>query len=198
MAETRIVVACDVDNPLLGPHGAAAVYGPQKGASPDDVRTLDAALAHWADLVDAATSRAGVRDRAGAGAAGGVGYAAMAVLGAELEPGIGLILDLVRFADHLPGASLVITGEGSLDEQTLHGKAPAGVASAAAKAGIPVVTVSGRLALDAEQLKAAGIDAAYALTDIEPDVRRCVADAGPLLEKLAQGLARERIGGTNP
>ena len=198
VAETRIVVACDVDNPLLGPHGAAAVYGPQKGASPDDVRTLDDALAHWADLVDAATSRAGVRDRAGAGAAGGVGYAAMAVLGAELEPGIGLILDLVRFADHLPGASLVITGEGSLDEQTLHGKAPAGVASAAAKAGIPVVTVSGRLALDAEQLKAAGIDAAYALTDIEPDVRRCVADAGPLLEKLAQGLARERIGGTNP
>ena len=198
VAETRIVVACDVDNPLLGPHGAAAVYGPQKGASPDDVRTLDAALAHWADLVDAATGRAGVRDRAGAGAAGGVGYAAMAVLGAELEPGIGLILDLVRFADHLPGASLVITGEGSLDEQTLHGKAPAGVASAAAKAGIPVVTVSGRLALDAEQLQAAGIDAAYALTDIEPDVRRCVADAGPLLEKLAQGLARERIGGTNP
>ena len=134
------------------------MYGPQKGASPDDVRLLDAALAHWADLVDAATGRAGVRDRAGAGAAGGVGYAAMAVLGAELEPGIGLILDLVRFADHLPGASLVITGEGSLDEQTLHGKAPAGVASAAAKAGIPVVTVSGRLALDAEQLKAAGIE----------------------------------------
>ncbi len=198
VADTRIVVACDVDNPLLGPHGAAAVYGPQKGAGPEDVPALDAALAHWADLVDAATGRSGVRDRAGAGAAGGVGYAAMAVLGAELEPGIGLILDLVRFADHLPGASLVITGEGSLDEQTLHGKAPAGVASAAAKAGVPVVTVSGRLALDREQLRAAGSEAAYALTDIEPDVRRCVADAGPLLEKLAQGLARERIGGTNP
>ena len=105
VAGARIVVACDVDNPLLGPHGAAAVYGPQKGASPDDVRALDAALAHWADVVDAATGRAGVRDRAGAGAAGGVGYAAMAVLGAELEPGIGLVLDLVRFADHLPGAS---------------------------------------------------------------------------------------------
>ena len=102
----------------------------------------------------------------------------------------------MRFADHLPGASLVITGEGSLDEQTLHGKAPAGVASAAVKAGVPVVTVSGRLALDREQLRAAGISAAYALTDIEPDVRRCQADAGPLLERLAQGLARERIGGT--
>ncbi len=196
LADTRIVVACDVDNPLLGPHGAAAIYAPQKGASPDDVRTLDAALAHWADLADAATGRAGVRDRAGAGAAGGVGYAAMAVLGAELEPGIGLILDLVRFAEHLPGASLVITGEGSLDEQTLRGKAPAGVASAAAKAGVPVVTVSGRLALDREQLRAAGIEAAYALTDIEPDVRRCQAEAGPLLEELAKGLARERLGGT--
>jgi glycerate kinase len=198
VADARIVVACDVDNPLLGPHGAAAVYGPQKGATPDDVAALDAALTHWADLVDAATGRTGVRDRAGAGAAGGVGYAAMAVLGAELEPGIGLILDLVRFADHLPGASLVITGEGSLDEQTLHGKAPAGVAAAAVKAGIPVITVSGRLALDPERLRAAGIEAAYALTDIEPDVQRCQADAGPLLERLATNLARERIGGTTP
>jgi glycerate kinase len=196
VAQARIVVACDVDNPLLGPRGAAAVYGPQKGASPDDVTNLDAALAHWADLVDAATGRTDVRDRAGAGAAGGVGYAAMAVLGAELEPGIGLVLDLVRFADHLPGADLVITGEGSLDEQTLNGKAPAGVAAAAAKAGVPVVTVSGRLALDRAQLQAAGIEAAYALTDIEPDVRRCLADAGPLLERLANTLARERIGGT--
>ena len=196
VAGARIVVACDVDNPLLGPHGAAAVYGPQKGARPDDVTALDAALAHWADLVDAATGRTGVRDRAGAGAAGGVGYAAMAVLGAELEPGIGLILDLVRFDDHLPGADLVVTGEGSLDEQTLHGKAPAGVAAAAAKAGIPVVTVSGRLQLDRAQLRAAGIEAAYALTDIEPDVQRCQAEAGPLLERLATNLARERIGGT--
>ena len=91
---------------------AAVVYGPQKGATPDDVVTLDAVLAHWADVVDAATGRPDVRNRAGAGAAGGVGYAAMAVLGAELEPGIGLVLDLVRFADHLPGATLVITGEG--------------------------------------------------------------------------------------
>ncbi|MBL8926689.1 MAG: glycerate kinase [Pseudonocardia sp.] len=229
VARTRIVVACDVDNPLLGPHGAAAVYGPQKGASPDDVTALDAALKHWADVVDAVLAGPGglqhggltavgleqghlaanpanppanpapaTRDRAGAGAAGGVGYAAMAVLGAELEPGIGLVLDLVRFADHLPGASLVVTGEGSLDEQTLHGKAPAGVAAAAAKAGVPVVTVSGRLGLDRAQLERAGIAAAYALTDIEPDVQRCQAEAGPLLERLATNLARERIGGTTP
>jgi glycerate kinase len=212
LARTRVVVASDVDNPLLGPTGAAAVYGPQKGADPEQVVLLDAALARWADAVDAAVdsaaegsaglprdrraatgTRTPFRDRPGAGAAGGVGYAAMAVLDGELEPGIDLILDLVRFADHLPGARLVITGEGSLDEQTLHGKAPAGVAAAAAAVGVPVVAVAGRLALAPERLRAAGIDAAYALTDIEPDVARCLAEAGPLLEQLATKLARDRL-----
>ncbi len=195
VARTRVVVACDVDNPLLGPHGAAAVYGPQKGADADDVAALDAALHRWADVVEEATGRPGVRERAGAGAAGGVGFAALAVLGAELRPGIELVLDLVRFADRLPGADLVVTGEGSLDEQTLHGKAPAGVAAAAGRAGVPVVAVAGRLALDPDRLRAAGIEAAYALTDIEPDVARCIADAGPLLERLATRLAHDRLGG---
>src|SRR5919206_486185 len=156
LRETDVVVASDVDNPLLGPRGAAAVYGPQKGASPEDVAELDAALACWARAVHAATG-VDAADRPGAGAAGGVGFAALAVLGATLQPGIDLVLDLVGFRAALPGASLVITGEGSLDEQTLHGKAPAGVAAAAAKAGIPVVTVSGRLALDGAQLQTAGI-----------------------------------------
>jgi glycerate kinase len=193
LAQTRVVVASDVDNPLLGRNGAAAVYGPQKGADPQQVVLLDAALARWADAVEAAAGPGDppYRDRPGAGAAGGVGYAAMAVLGGELEPGIGLVLDLVRFADHLPGARLVITGEGSLDEQTLNGKAPAGVAAAAAKAGVPVVAVAGRLALDPHQLQAAGIADAAALTDIEPDVRRCLADAGPLLERLTASRARD-------
>ncbi len=195
LARTRVVVACDVDNPLLGPHGAAAVYGPQKGAGPDDVAALDAALARWADVVEAATGTPGVRERAGAGAAGGVGFAALAVLGAELRPGIELVLDLVGFADHLAGARLVITGVGSLGEQTLHGKAPAGVAAAAAKAGVPVVAVAGRLALDPDRLRTAGIVAAYALTDIEPDVQRCFTDAGPLLERLATSLAHDRLAG---
>jgi glycerate 2-kinase len=204
VAQARFVVASDVDNPLLGPNGAAAIYGPQKGASPEDVAVLDAALARWADVVDVAVSRtphtvdaaagSGVppfRDRPGAGAAGGVGYGAMAVLGAELRPGIDLVLDLVRFADHLPGARLVVTGEGSLDEQTLSGKAPAGVAAAAKTAGVPVVTVSGRLALSPEQIRDAGIQRAYALTDIEPDVQQCLTAAGPLLESLARTLARD-------
>jgi glycerate kinase len=189
---TRFVVASDVDNPLLGRNGAAAVYGPQKGATEADVAALDAALNRWADVVDAAVGHGRtLRDLPGAGAAGGVGYAAMALLDAELRPGIELVLDLVRFSDRLPGADLVITGEGSLDEQTLSGKAPAGVAAAATNAGIPVVTVSGRLTLGQEQLRAAGIRQAYALTDIESDVRRCIAEAGPLLQVLAGRLARD-------
>jgi glycerate kinase len=149
-------------------------------------------LTRWANVVDAAVGDGrALRDAPGAGAAGGVGYAAIALLDAELRPGIELVLDLVRFGDRLAGASLVITGEGSLDAQTLSGKAPAGVAAAATAADIPVVAVCGRRALDRDQLRAAGVRQAYALTDIEPDVYRCIADAGPLLEKLAGRLARD-------
>jgi glycerate 2-kinase len=188
----EVVVASDVDNPLLGPNGAAAVYGPQKGASPGEVAELDAALASWADAV----RRASGRDLAatpGAGAAGGVGFAALAVLGASLRPGIGLVLDLVGFPAALPGAGLVITGEGSIDAQTLHGKAPAGVAAAARAAGIPVVAVAGRSLLAPADLEAAGILAAYALTDLEPDPDRCMTDAGPLLERLAARVAHDWV-----
>ena len=130
----EIVVACDVDNPLTGPKGAAAVYGPQKGATPEQVADLDAALTRWADLVARETGR-DLRDAPGAGAAGGVGFAALALLDADLRPGIELVLDLVGFHEQLAGADLVITGEGALDEQTLHGKAVAGIAAAAAAAG---------------------------------------------------------------
>lgn len=188
----EVVVACDVDNPLTGPHGAAATYGPQKGATPDDVRRLDAALGHWADLV-AATVGADRRDEPGAGAAGGVGFAARALLGARLQPGIELVLDLVGFHDQLAGADLVITGEGALDEQTLHGKAPAGVAAAARAAGIPVVAVCGVNRLDDERLHAAGIAAAYALNDVEPDLERCLTDGAALLPLLAERIAADHL-----
>ena len=188
LPQAKVVVASDVDNPLLGPRGAAAVYGPQKGASPADVAELDAALARWAEAVHRATGVDAARAR-GAGAAGGVGFAALAVLGASLRPGIDLILELVGFPAALPGARLVITGEGSLDAQTLHGKAPAGVAAAARSAGVPVVAVAGRSLLSPAELEPAGILAAYALTDIEPDPRRCMTEAGPLLERLAAKVA---------
>ncbi|MGR6964010.1 glycerate kinase [Geodermatophilus sp. URMC 61] len=192
LREAEVVVASDVDNPLLGPRGAAAVYGPQKGASPDDVTELDGALARWAEAVRAATG-VDVADRPGAGAAGGVGFAAMAVLGATVRPGIDLVLDLVDFRAALPGAGLVITGEGSLDEQTLHGKAPAGVAAAARGVDVPVVAVAGRSLLTHEDLAPTGIHAAYALTDIEPDPARCMSEAGLLLERLAERLAADWV-----
>lgn len=187
-----VTVACDVDNPLTGPRGAAAVYGPQKGATPDQVRRLDAALGHWADVL-AATTGSDVRDHPGAGAAGGVGLAALAVLGAELRSGIELVLDLVGFHDRLAAADLVVTGEGALDEQTLHGKAPAGVAAAAGRAGVPVVAVCGVNRLEPDRMRAAGIGAAYALTDVEPDLQRCLTDGAPLLERLGELIAAEYL-----
>jgi glycerate kinase len=188
LASVEFILASDVDNPLLGPRGAAAVYGPQKGADTGDVELLEAGLARWADLLDRAAA-----DRPGAGAAGGVGYAAMAVLGATQRPGIDVVLDLIRFHDQLAGARLVVTGEGRLDEQTLHGKAPAGVAAAATAAGVPVVAVSGGRDLDEDRLHAAGFAAAYACTDIEPDVQKCIDEPIPLLERLGRSIAEEQL-----
>jgi glycerate kinase len=192
MRDVEVLVACDVDNPLTGPRGAAAVYGPQKGATPDQVSLLDAALGRWADLV-AVTTGHDHRESAGAGAAGGVGFAARALLGARLVPGIDLVLDLVGFAEGLAGADLVVTGEGALDEQTLHGKAPAGVAAAARRAGVPVVAVCGRTTLDAGRLAEAGIDVAYPLSDVEPYLDRCLADGERLLRVLGERIATEHL-----
>ena len=187
-----VTVACDVDNPLTGPTGAAAVYGPQKGADAEQVRRLDAALGRWASLVASFTGT-DLRGHPGAGAAGGVGFAALALLGAELRSGIELVLELVDFAAGLDGADLVVTGEGALDEQTLNGKAPAGVAAAAAHAGVPVVAVCGVNRLDDDRLRAAGIGAAYALTDIEPDRQRCLTEGAALLEQIAERIAADHL-----
>ncbi|MEU8381293.1 glycerate kinase, partial [Streptosporangium sp. NPDC048865] len=159
---------------------------------------LAAVAAHTHGLVgaiehDGVVRAMGVAGQPGAGAAGGVGFAALAFLGADFRPGIDYLLELLGFRDRLEGARLVVTGEGSLDEQTLRGKAPAGVASAAAKAGVPVVAVCGRRALGDEELAAAGITAAYALTDIEPDPAVCMSQAGPLLERLARTVAERHL-----
>lgn len=192
MSGVSVVVASDVDNPLTGPLGAAAVYGPQKGADPSQVELLDRALRHFADRVCAVT---GVdhRDVPGAGAAGGVGFALVALLGAELRSGIDLVLDLVDFDRQLDRVDLVVTGEGSLDEQTLHGKAVAGVAARAAARGIPVVAVCGRSTLDAAALEAAGVSSTYPLTALEPDPDQCMRNAAPLLERIGQQIASEHL-----
>lgn len=188
-------LASDVNNPLLGPSGAAAVYGPQKGATQADVTLLEAGLARWADAAEAACGAA-ARDAPGAGAAGGLGFAAGLFLGARMRPGIDMLLEMLSFGEQLDGARLVITGEGSLDAQSLHGKAPVGVARAAAAHDppVPVVAVAGVCALSADELREAGFAACYAIADDEPDLDRCIAEAGPLLERLGERIAADWLG----
>lgn len=190
VGRTRFIVACDVDNELTGPRGAAAVFGPQKGATDAQVTVLDANLARLVDVLaltlgEAATAGA---VRPGAGAAGGVGYAAMTVLGAEPRPGVDVVLDLVGLEAHLAGADLVITGEGSLDEQSLGGKTPVGVGRLAARHGVGVLAVSGRCTLTAEQLRAAGFVAGFALADRDPV--RCFTDTAAMLTDLGAEIGR--------
>lgn len=159
LAETRLRIACDVTNPLLGERGAAATYGPQKGATPDDVPVLDARLARWGDALEGATGRR-ERDTPGAGAAGGVGFGLLALsdrfASLTLEPGVDLVMALARFEEALLDVDLVITGEGRIDEQTAYGKTALGVARRAYAAGRPCIAVGGGVT-------AAGIEALAAI-----------------------------------
>ena len=191
--DARFILASDVDNPLLGPDGAPAIFGPQKGATAEDVRALDGALANFVQVLAGEIGpRALKAARApGAGAAGGVGYAAIAVLAATRRPGIDVVLEFTQLADRLEGADLVITGEGSLDEQSLLGKTPVGVARAAAAAGVPVVAVCGRTTLTPQQQRESGFRQVYPLTSLESKVEVCIAEAGPLLEELGKQICRE-------
>ncbi len=190
LGTTTFVVASDVDHPLLGPNGAAAVFGPQKGAGPAEIPVLEQGLARWASAVADATGLDRANDP-GAGAAGGTGFAALALLDATARPGIDLILELVDFRAQLAGANLVVTGEGSLDQQSLAGKAPIGVARAAAEHRIPVVAVAGRSTLRDSDLARAGLAAAYPLSDLEPDPARSMANAATLLEAAGRRIARD-------
>ncbi|TQM29787.1 glycerate kinase [Nocardia bhagyanarayanae] len=187
-AAARFTLACDVDNPLLGPKGAVAVYGPQKGADVEQQAILEAALANWANLVGPEFA-----ERPGAGAAGGTGFGALAVLGAEVRSGIEVLLELLDFPTLLRDATLVVTGEGSLDAQSLHGKAPIGVCRAARIAGVPVVAVAGRVQLSTEALRDAGFTASYPLSDLQPDPARSMADAARLLEQIGARIAEEDL-----
>jgi glycerate kinase len=186
LAQVEFVVAADVDNPLTGPTGAAHVFGPQKGATPGQVAALDEALSRYGAVLarDLGTVVATVP---GAGGAGGTAAGALAV-GARLVSGAGLVCDLVGLTAALAGADLVVTGEGSLDAQTLGGKAPAEVARRARAAGVPCVALAGRVELDAGQLAAAGFAAAHALTEVEPDLDRCLAEPARVLADLAAAV----------
>ncbi|WP_051442292.1 glycerate kinase [Arthrobacter sp. H14] len=196
LADVEVTLAADVDNPLLGANGAAAVFGPQKGATADDVAGLDAALAQFARVLARGTGPLAVEllSAPGAGAAGGVGYAAMAVLNAQRRAGIDVVLGLTGLAAKLQGADMVITGEGSLDEQSLGGKTPLGVAKAAAAAGVPVMAVCGRTPLSPAQLEVAGFVRTFALTDMQPDVQKCMTEAAGLLEQVGREIGTALIG----
>ncbi len=200
LADTQVVLAADVTNPLLGDNGAAAVFGPQKGASPDQVEVLDAALSRYAGRLAAALGEEPERhtEAEGAGAAGGVGYAVLAVLGAEKRPGIDVVLDLVGLDDRLVGVDLVITGEGSLDGQSLGGKTPIGVARRARAHQVPtVLAVCGRTLLSLDQVVGAGFDGVFALSELEPDPARSMAEAGRLLEQVGVEIARTHLNATS-
>ena len=161
--ESEFLVACDVSNPLTGPEGATAIYGPQKGATPEMVAQLDAALKQFAHLVKRDVG-ADIDQVPGAGAAGGLGGGIMAFLGGELKTGLDIVLETVDLESHLDGADLVITGEGQLDHQTVYAKAPIGVAGRAKAHGIPVIAVSGSLGEGHQDVREHGIDAVAAIT----------------------------------
>ncbi|HHV79353.1 MAG TPA: glycerate kinase [Firmicutes bacterium] len=184
-----IVVACDVDNPLCGPAGASATYGPQKGATPEMVEKLERALSHFADVVEAKLGQS-FRDVPGAGAAGGLGFGLMAFLGAKLQPGIKILAAATRLEERVRRADLVFTGEGQMDWQTAHGKTVAGVASIAYSWGVPVVVISGGLASGHESLYDRGVAAMLSILPGPMSLSESMAQATLLIEAAAERAAR--------
>jgi len=189
LANVTITIASDVNNPLCGVKGASAIFGPQKGATPAQVQTLDAALGHFADCC---AKHLGVdsRDVPGAGSAGGLGFAAHTWMGATFRPGVEVVAEIGGLAEAIQGASLVITGEGRMDAQTLLGKTPMGVATIARHAGVPVVAIAGSLGKDYQALYAAGIHAAFSLVAGPCTLKDACEQASSLLEERAQDIMR--------
>ena len=187
----ELVAATDVESPLLGLYGASAVFGPQKGASREDVHLLDGALSAWAAVVERAAGRP-VRDLPGAGAAGGLG-AALLALGARREPGIALVRDLARLGQRAGKADLVVTGEGTFDFSSLQGKVVSGVAAAAADGGLPCLVLAGQVTVGRRETAAAGIDATYAVSDavgLEAALARPAEELAALAERVAREWSR--------
>jgi glycerate kinase len=189
LAQTEIIVACDVDNPLCGPRGASAVFGPQKGASPATVDELDRALARFAQNARTATSR-DVANNPGAGAAGGLGAGLLFFTPAVLRPGVEIVLDAVSFATAVTDAAFVITGEGRTDFQTAFGKAPVGVARVAKRFAVPVFCISGGLGDGANDVLAHGIDAVMSICDKPMSLEECMRSGETLIEAAAARLCR--------
>jgi glycerate kinase len=187
LAGVELIAATDVEHPLLGPMGAATVFGPQKGADPDTVRVLEQRLTDWAAELNAAAGR-GVGDEPGAGAAGGIG-AALLALGGRRESGAAVIAEHTRLADDVAAAQLVITGEGRFDDQSLRGKVVSALAAGARARRIPVVVLAGQITLDEATMREAGIAAVFSITDHAGSVQLAVEDAANQLEGLAEVTA---------
>lgn len=186
----RLVAATDVDNPLCGPHGATAVFGPQKGLRPADTARLDAALARWAEVVerDLPGVPPGLAELPGAGAAGGLG-AALFALGGSRQAGLDVVGAAVGLPAAVAGADLVLTGEGSFDFQSLRGKVTGGVAGVAAAAGVPCLVLAGQVAVGRREAAAAGVEAAYSVADQAGSVEAAMAEPADRLAELAARVA---------
>jgi glycerate kinase len=189
MARTDLVAATDVEHPMLGPMGAARIFGPQKGADPGTVDILERRLTAWAAELDAAAGRP-VSEQPGAGAAGGLG-AALLALGARRESGAAIIAEHTRLADDVAAAELIVTGEGRLDDQSLHGKVISALAAGAGYRRTPVLVLAGQVTLGDPTLRAAGISAAFAIADYAGSVRLAIDDAANQLAGLAAKTAGE-------
>lgn len=182
----KLEVACDVTNPLTGPTGASAIFGPQKGATPEVVRTLDGNLAHLASITIGGSEVASI---AGTGAAGGLGFALLAFLKAELNRGIDIVLKAVNFSEKVKDASLVITGEGRIDGQTIYGKTPIGVAKSAKVYEIPVIGIAGSLTEDSTVVYEHGIDALFSIVPGIIELNEALSQAPRLLERASRNMA---------
>jgi glycerate kinase len=191
----EIIVACDVTNPLTGPEGASAIYGPQKGASAEAVANLDASLAHYADISAAKLGKQW-KDAPGAGAAGGLGFALLAFLGARLERGVELVLDAVRFAAHLENADLVLTGEGRIDRQTTaYGKTLTGIGERARRAGVPVLALAGSVSADLGDYQKAGICGVASIIPRPMTLEDAMRDGAALVEDASRRMVEVFVAG---
>ncbi|WP_318491594.1 glycerate kinase [Photobacterium leiognathi] len=188
LVSVKLEVACDVDNPLYGEKGASQVFGPQKGATPEMVTQLDSNLAHYAEIIKRDLGK-DVKDMAGAGAAGGMGAALLGLFNAQLRLGIEIVMDAVNLADVLQDADLVITGEGRIDSQTIHGKTPIGVARTAKRFNKPVIGIAGSLSSDCNVVYEHGIDAVFSVVPRSVSLAEALAEAAINVELTARNVA---------
>lgn len=189
LKNVAITAACDVTNSLTGPTGASAVFGPQKGASKDDIATLDAALAHFAQVIDSQLGVA-VNDVPGAGAAGGIGAALKGFLNAEFRPGIAIVIEQSGLDAAAQWADVVFTGEGSIDSQTKFGKTPAGVAATAKRHGKPVIAVAGHIGTGIDELHEVGIDVVFGIAPGAASLSELLADAAANVTRTTEQIVR--------